>query len=131
MTSLKRLDEGEVAEIHARDQQRRNDVGSLSVVAEDAELPSLTGTADTTETASEDTIEKPDTSRRSTRKGRLSKESADAGATSFGESFGNNPELDAIFGLTSKSVSQAGKRSTRLSSRLSGSSVVAEELLRR
>uniref|UniRef100_V5EV67 Uncharacterized protein n=1 Tax=Kalmanozyma brasiliensis (strain GHG001) TaxID=1365824 RepID=V5EV67_KALBG len=129
LTSLKRLEEGEVAEIHARDQQRRNDVGSLSVVAEDIELPSLTGSADTAETASEESVEVMDasTSRRSTRKSRLSKEAVDPGAMSFGESFGNNPELDAIFGIMAKSAKRPSQGSTRRSSRLSGSSATAEE----
>ncbi|SJX65680.1 uncharacterized protein SRS1_16304 [Sporisorium reilianum f. sp. reilianum] len=125
VTSLKRLDDGEVAEIHARDQVRRTELGSLSVVAEDAEMPSLSSTVDT---ASEGMTDNADssTSRRSSRRGRLSKESADAGAISFGESFGNNPELDAIFGVTRSSA--AKKAGTRRSSRLSGSSAAAEEV---
>ncbi|CBQ70031.1 conserved hypothetical protein [Sporisorium reilianum SRZ2] len=125
VTSLKRLDEGEVAEIHARDQVRRTELGSLSVVAEDAEMPSLSSTVDT---ASEGMTDNADssTSRRSGRRGRLSKESADAGAISFGESFGNNPELDAIFGVTRSSAAKMA--ATRRSSRLSGSSAAAEEV---
>lgn len=122
--SLQRLDVGEVAELHARDQVRRSEIGSLSIVAEDAETPSLSSTVDT---ATEGVTENADTStsRRSSRRGRLSKESTDAGAMSFSESFGNNPELDAIFGVTRSST--AKKTATRRSSRLSGSSAAAEE----
>ncbi|TKY87916.1 hypothetical protein EX895_003012 [Sporisorium graminicola] len=125
VTSLKRLDDGELAELHARDQVRRAEmISSLSVVAEDAEMPLLSSTVDT---ASEGVSENADTSgsRRSSRRGRLSKESADAGAMSFGESFGNNPELDAIFGVTRSSTTK--KAATRRSSRLSGSSTTAGE----
>ncbi|KAJ9478509.1 hypothetical protein PHBOTO_006573 [Pseudozyma hubeiensis] len=131
VTSLKRLDEREVAEIHARDQKRRDDLGSLSVVAEDAEMPSLTSTVDTADSGSDGVPENADTSvsRRSTRKGRLSKESTDAGAISFGESFANNPELDAIFGVasTAKKVKSVAQPSTRRSSRLSGGNAAADE----
>ncbi len=57
LTSLKRLDDSEVAEIHARDQKRRIELGSLSVVAEDAEMPSLTSTVETIESASDDMLD--------------------------------------------------------------------------
>ncbi|GAC97995.1 hypothetical protein PHSY_005583 [Pseudozyma hubeiensis SY62] len=132
VTSLKRLDEHEVAEIHARDQKRRDDLGSLSVVAEDAEMPSSTSTVDTADSASDGALENADfsSSRRSTRKGRLSKDSANAGAISFGESFANNPELDAIFGVssTAKKVKSVAQTSTRRSSRLSGGNAAEDEL---
>lgn len=130
VTSLKRLDQREVAEIHARDQNRRNDQGSLSVVAEDAELPSLTSTVETADTASEAVFENADTSssRRSTRINRPCKDSADASAISFGESFGNNPELDAIFGVAAKTAVRGARASTRRSARLSGGSAATEEM---
>ena len=134
VTSLRRLDEQEVAEIHARDQTRRSEIGGLSVVAEDAELPSLTNTIDTVDTASDGMAENADasTSRRSTRGGRQSVKSAELGAMSFGESFANNPELDAIFGVTrsstAKKASGGAQAVKRRSLRLSGSSATTEEV---
>lgn len=132
VTSLRRLDEAEVAKIHARDQKRRADLGSLSVVAEDAEMPSLSNTVDTTDTASDDMADAADasTSRRSARMGKNSQELAETGAMSFGESFANNPELDAIFGVSKPNRATKGARASdsapRRSSRLSGGSAAAE-----
>ncbi|SYW84392.1 uncharacterized protein UBRO2_05492 [Ustilago bromivora] len=131
-TSLKRLNDAEVAEIHARDQRRRTDLGSLSVVAEDSEMPSLTSTADTAETASDDVDGAADTSTslRSALKSQGNKGSANADMMSPGESFGNNPELDAIFGVSkpAKAVkaAKASDLAPRRSSRLSGGSTATE-----
>ncbi|SOV04138.1 uncharacterized protein UDID_08060 [Ustilago sp. UG-2017a] len=131
-TSLKRLNDAEVAEIHARDQRRRTDLGSLSVVAEDSEMPSLTSTADTAETASDDVDGAADTSTslRSALKSQGNKGSANADMMSPGESFGNNPELDAIFGVSkpAKAVkaAKASDLASRRSSRLSGGSTATE-----
>lgn len=119
VTSLKRLDEVEIAQIHARDQQRRTELGSLSVIAEDVEMPSLSSTTDTAnESADASSSVKEETP-------------AEAGALSFGA--GNNPELDAIFGVSSSRAGNAGKvgkksdavsaAATRRSSRLSGGNV--------
>ncbi|CCF49717.1 hypothetical protein NDA11_007113 [Ustilago hordei] len=130
-TSLKRLNDAEVAEIHARDQRRRTDLGSLSVVAEDSEMPSLTSTADTVETASDDVDGAADTSKslRTAPKSQSNKGSANADMMSPGESFGNNPELDAIFGVSkpAKAVkaAKASDLAPRRSSRLSGGSTAA------
>ncbi|SPC61929.1 uncharacterized protein UHOD_08060 [Ustilago sp. UG-2017b] len=131
-TSLKRLNDAEVAEIHARDQRRRTDLGSLSVVAEDSEMPSLTSTADTAETASDDVDGAADTSTslRSALKSQGNKGSANADMMSPGESFGNNPELDVIFGVSkpAKAVkaAKASDLAPRRSSRLSGGSTATE-----
>ncbi|SPO29965.1 uncharacterized protein UTRI_06271_B [Ustilago trichophora] len=118
VTSLKRLDEAEIAQIHARDQQLRTELGSLSVVAEDVEVPSLSSTADTaSESAEVSSSVKEETP-------------TEAGALSFGA--GNNPELDAIFGFSNSRAGKAGKvgkksdavaaAAPRRSSRLSGGS---------
>lgn len=128
VTSLRRLNDGEVAEIHARDQKRRNDLGSLSIVEEDVEMPSLTSTVETAETDFGESHEFS-TSRRSSRKGRDSSGHVDVAATSFGESFGNNPELDAIFGISKPpptKPTRASEAAPRRSSRLSGGSAAAD-----
>ncbi len=113
LTSLRRLDDGEVAEIHARDAKRRSELGSLSVVAEDAEMGPASDTISATDAASEEATSDGDAQRRT---------DDASGALSFGESLSNNPELGAIFGgskWTEPSKSRP-RAAPRRSSRLSG-----------
>lgn len=127
VTKVKRLDDVEVAAIHARDQKLRSDLGSLSVVAEAVEMPSLSSTVETDETVSQDLVNDAEasTSRRSASKSKGSKESSDTDMVSFS----NNPELDAIFGVgkpytrfeTAKVSEAAPRRSSRLSTSSSAS----------
>ncbi|ETS64424.1 hypothetical protein PaG_01279 [Moesziomyces aphidis] len=113
LTSLKRLADGEVAEIHARDAKRRSELGSLSVVAEDAETAPASDTVSAADAASEEATSDGD--------GQKGTDDA-SGALSFGESLSNNPELGAIFGgnkWTEPSKSKP-RAAPRRSSRLSG-----------
>ncbi|SNX87353.1 uncharacterized protein MEPE_06063 [Melanopsichium pennsylvanicum] len=130
LTSLKRLDEGEMAKIHALDQKHRKELSHLSVVAENSEVQPLTEARKKAEIGGKETVESTDaaTSHASVRKERSNRGSADTGTISFGESFGNNPELDSIFGVKRSSAVANPKRDAapRRSSRLSGGSADAE-----